>query len=153
MSCLVAILMIFSGCNKVSTPESKIKTPAEEKTVNLVTIEPTKSLPYSKEILESSRGNKVVFIYFYDADNQRCQKMDKKLKEFANLIPDGGVFLTADYKTDPALAQQYNVTEACQWAMIGKDGAPRGVDEGKDFLILLGNYSKVLEIYGLLGES
>ncbi|MCC6643553.1 hypothetical protein IT411_02285, partial [Candidatus Peregrinibacteria bacterium] len=128
--------------------------PTEQKTMtnvqnqpSMVEIKDTPILEYSTELWESNQGKTVSALYFKDATNERCQKMDQMIKDFGQLIPKNALIYNVDYNKESELKQLYAVREPCEWVIIGREGELRDHLDGKDFTIVMGDLGKVLDIY------
>jgi thioredoxin 1 len=77
-------------------------------------------IPYSSDALAKAQGRTVIF--FMASWCQSCRAADQDFKAHFDKVPSDVTILRADYDTETALKQKYNVTSQDTFVQVDKHG-------------------------------
>lgn len=101
-------------------------------------------MDYSDETYDSMLGQEPFALFFHASWCPTCQFMEQDILSNSEAFPEGSVILKADYDTETALKEEYNIYSQSIVVMINADGsvaktliAPSASALASDFTSLL----------------
>ena len=78
---------------------------------------------YSKEAYDSMLGQEPFALFFHASWCPTCQFMEQDILSNSKNFPEGSIILKADYDTEIALKEKYNIYSQSLVVMINADGS------------------------------
>lgn len=101
-------------------------------------------LAYSESTYEKYLGKQPVALFFYAAWCPTCRLEEQLMKEKLAELPAGTIILKADYDTETALKQKYNITMQSVVVVLDASGQETG---------RIGDFTTIDELKKLITQS
>lgn len=105
------------------TAEEIAEMEASEETVEKETPSEDLYMNYTKEAYDSMLGQEPFALFFHASWCPTCQFMEQDILSNSENFPEGSVILKADYDTETALKEAYNIYSQSIVVMINADGS------------------------------